>query len=215
QVAPDGLAVPADMPGDGRDLPTPFPQSMNLHVFPPCEHGGGGLPSPAVELGRRQPEGSPLPPGGPCDGPQPGRSELGKFSDRVWGDSADPGQSVAWWWKAHTRRSSTGLCAPTRSRRRPSGSTPCTAGPRAEEVLSRDDFASMASWFGDVLTGEDLAVYKDAWRQPRALTGMLNWYRAADAGPPDPERGRPEGNFSCGVPPESLAVPVETLVVWV
>src|SRR2546430_9719625 len=64
---------------------------MNLHVFPPCEHGGGGLPSPAVELGRRQPEGSPLPPGGPCDGPQPGRSELGKFSDRVWGDSADPG----------------------------------------------------------------------------------------------------------------------------
>src|SRR5207245_6655850 len=95
QVAPDGLAVPADMPGDGRDLPTPFPQSMNLHVFPPCEHGGGGLPSPAVELGRRQPEGSPLPPGGPCDGPQPGRSELGKFSDRVWGDSADPGQSTS------------------------------------------------------------------------------------------------------------------------
>jgi len=81
-------------------------------------------------------------------------------------------------------------------------------------VLSRDDFASMASWFGDVLTGEDLAVYKDAWRQPRAVTGMRNWYRAADAGPPDPERGRPEGNFSCGVPPESLAVPVETLVVW-
>jgi pimeloyl-ACP methyl ester carboxylesterase len=86
--------------------------------------------------------------------------------------------------------------------------------PRAEEVLSRDDFAVMCSWFGDVLTDEDLAVYKDAWRQPGALTGMLNWYRAADAGPPDPERGRPEGNFSCGFPLESLTVRVPTLVIW-
>ena len=85
--------------------------------------------------------------------------------------------------------------------------------PRAEEVLARDDFAVMAAWFGDVMTDEDLAVYKDAWRQPGALVGMLNWYRAADAGPPDPERGRPEGNFRCGVPLEKLTVPVPTLVI--
>jgi epoxide hydrolase 4 len=86
--------------------------------------------------------------------------------------------------------------------------------PRAEEVLSRNDFAVMCSWFGDVLTEADLAVYKEAWRQPGALTGMLNWYRAADLGPPDPERGRPEGNGTCGLDVESLTVSVPTLVIW-
>jgi epoxide hydrolase 4 len=86
--------------------------------------------------------------------------------------------------------------------------------PRAEEVLSRNGFAVMCSWFGDVLTEADLAVYKEAWLQPGALTGMLNWYRAADLGPPDPGRGRPEDNGTCGLDVESLTVSVPTLVIW-
>jgi epoxide hydrolase 4 len=86
--------------------------------------------------------------------------------------------------------------------------------PRAEEVLSRDDFAIMCTWFGEFLTDDDLAVYRDAWRQPGALTGMLNWYRAADVGPPDPERGRPEGSGSCGLALDSLLVRAPTLVLW-
>jgi pimeloyl-ACP methyl ester carboxylesterase len=85
--------------------------------------------------------------------------------------------------------------------------------PKAEEVLARDDFAHMCSWFADVLTDDDMAVYRDAWRQPGALTGMLNWYRAADAGPPDPQRGRSDGNFTCGFPSESLTVQIPTLVI--
>src|SRR5690606_10674709 len=28
-------------------------------------------------------------------------------------------------------------------------------------------------------TDDDLAAYRQAWSQPGALTGMLNWYRAA------------------------------------
>jgi pimeloyl-ACP methyl ester carboxylesterase len=31
----------------------------------------------------------------------------------------------------------------------------------------------------EAFTGEDLARYKEAWGQPGALTGMVNWYRAA------------------------------------
>ena len=80
--------------------------------------------------------------------------------------------------------------------------------------MSRNDFGHLAFVFTGILTNEEFAVCKEAWRQPGALTGMLNYYRAADAGPPDPERGRPEGNFTSGLPPESLTVHAPTLVIW-
>jgi len=52
-----------------------------------------------------------------------------------------------------------------------------------EALLRRNDWAALAQ----VLTGssrpgtfsqEDLALYRAAWNQPGAITGMLNWYRA-------------------------------------
>jgi pimeloyl-ACP methyl ester carboxylesterase len=48
-------------------------------------------------------------------------------------------------------------------------------------------------------SGEDLARYRRAWGQDGALTGMLNWYRAAARHPPISRSGR---------------VDVPTLVVW-
>ncbi|GGD16178.1 alpha/beta fold hydrolase [Aureimonas glaciei] len=36
-------------------------------------------------------------------------------------------------------------------------------------------------------SAEDLALYRQAWRQPRALTSMLNWYRALRYRPSYPE----------------------------
>jgi pimeloyl-ACP methyl ester carboxylesterase len=55
--------------------------------------------------------------------------------------------------------------------------------PEAEERLSANNFEKllgMLSRFGPQpwLTPEKRAGYLEAWRQPGALTGMLNWYRA-------------------------------------
>ena len=47
---------------------------------------------------------------------------------------------------------------------------------------------------------EDLARYREAWRQPGAMRSMVNWYRAAIRG-----SGRPFG---------PRRVPVETVVLW-
>ncbi len=52
-----------------------------------------------------------------------------------------------------------------------------------ERFLARDDFANLARAVRGgrpgTCTAEDLAVYREAWRQPGALTAMVNWYRAA------------------------------------
>ncbi len=53
-----------------------------------------------------------------------------------------------------------------------------------EWILSRNDFRNMkrmlvGSGRKSTFTLQDLAEYKKAWSQPGALTGMLNWYRAA------------------------------------
>ena len=45
----------------------------------------------------------------------------------------------------------------------------------------------LAGWaFGEsqAFTAEDLEQYKQAWAQPGAITGMLNWYRAVRKAPP-------------------------------
>lgn len=53
-----------------------------------------------------------------------------------------------------------------------------------EWILSRNDFRNMkrmlvGSGRKSTFTLQDLMEYKKAWLQPGALTGMLNWYRAA------------------------------------
>jgi pimeloyl-ACP methyl ester carboxylesterase len=52
-----------------------------------------------------------------------------------------------------------------------------------EHLIARDDFSfakrSLRSDSKDAFTDEDLERYVDAWSQPGALTGMINYYRAA------------------------------------
>ena len=51
-----------------------------------------------------------------------------------------------------------------------------------------------------VFTNNDLNLYRQAWAQPKALTSMLNWYRAVMQKPPKP--------------PDNLRVTVPTLMIW-
>jgi len=88
-------------------------------------------------------------------------------------------------------------------------------GPQAEETLSANGYAMLTSMVlggglkNGTLTDADKQMYVDAWSQPGALTGGLNYYRAAAIGPPAPgEAARPAD----AVPP--LVVRVPTLVIW-
>jgi epoxide hydrolase 4 len=87
--------------------------------------------------------------------------------------------------------------------------------PRAETLLSENDFARMSKllagmgqnvqWF----TPEVQARYKDCWR--RGLTGALNYYRASPLHPAtDTEPGAP----AVRLPRELVTVNVPTLVIW-
>ena len=85
--------------------------------------------------------------------------------------------------------------------------------PEAERILSENNYAYLReNTFGDLikqgyLTEEDLKVYLEAWSQPGALTGGLNYYRATRV---DALEGKPQ-------PPideSRLIVRVPTLVIW-
>lgn len=70
-----------------------------------------------------------------------------------------------------------------------------------EDLLVANDFAILSGMFEGVLTEDELAAYKEAWGQPRAIEGGLNWYRA---------------NFADGLPniDRELTVSVPTTVMW-
>jgi pimeloyl-ACP methyl ester carboxylesterase len=76
----------------------------------------------------------------------------------------------------------------------------------AEEALSANGYAALVQVvMGEglktgVFSEDDKAAYMEAWSQPGALTGALNYYRAAGMGPPS--RGG------------DLIVRVPTLVIW-
>ena len=85
--------------------------------------------------------------------------------------------------------------------------------PEAEAALSANNYAALVA---GVLNGvqpsgsvsdEEKRAYLEAWSRPGALTGGLNYYRAAKIGPP-----------ADGQPLPALAVktkiPVPTLVIW-
>jgi epoxide hydrolase 4 len=64
-----------------------------------------------------------------------------------------------------------------------------------ERALRKDDYENLIRALrrtsrGGTFTDEDLRVYREAWAQPGALTGMLNWYRAGlrvrASAPPSP-----------------------------
>src|SRR5438132_8498230 len=86
----------------------------------------------------------------------------------------------------------------------------------AESLLSADNYARMVAMLtrgggGAWLTDADRARYLAAWSQPGALTGGLNYYRAAGVGPPAAD-GTPARSF--GRDPRRLTVTVPTLVIW-
>ncbi len=74
-----------------------------------------------------------------------------------------------------------------------------------ERFYRRDNFGGgLAALRGSSRRGtfadDDIARYREAWSQPGALTGMINWYRAIIQHPPSIKRD------------ERIAVP--TLLIW-
>ena len=88
----------------------------------------------------------------------------------------------------------------------------------AEQTLSAHNYAALVeAVMGEGLkrgffTEQDREAYIEAWSQPGALTGGLNYYRAARIGPPTGEGGASETNFAASMP--ALTVNVPTLVIW-
>jgi pimeloyl-ACP methyl ester carboxylesterase len=73
----------------------------------------------------------------------------------------------------------------------------------AEEALSANHYAALVQVMPGHFSEADKAAYIEAWSQPGALTGGLNYYRAAQLGPPSTGGGSTD--FSVRVP---------TLVIW-
>ena len=90
-------------------------------------------------------------------------------------------------------------------------------GPKAEETLSANSYAMLTTMVlgggmkNGTITDADRQMYVDAWSQPGALTGGLNYYRAAGIGPPPPA-GDATPRAAEPIPP--LVVRVPTLVIW-
>jgi pimeloyl-ACP methyl ester carboxylesterase len=106
--------------------------------------------------------------------------------------------------------------------------------PQAETTLSANSYEWLTGMvLGDGLkagsvTEADRKIYVEAWSQPGALTGGLNYYRAAGVGPPP--RAAIETAASTSTPPPASApasgeaaaplnlppmvVRVPTLVIW-
>jgi len=87
--------------------------------------------------------------------------------------------------------------------------------PDAEELLARNNYAVLVnSLLEDGLkqgyfTEEDRKAYIEAWSQPGALTGGLNYYRAAHLGP-----FTGESDEFLSADPSLFTVKVPTLVIW-
>ena len=105
--------------------------------------------------------------------------------------------------------------------------------PQAEANLSADSYAALtAAVLGGGLkdgtvTPADKAAYIEAWSQPGALTGGLNYYRASGVGPPPPVDAPAAATTTAGTAtaagppaaatanqPPPLIVRVPTLVIW-
>jgi pimeloyl-ACP methyl ester carboxylesterase/catechol 2,3-dioxygenase-like lactoylglutathione lyase family enzyme len=90
--------------------------------------------------------------------------------------------------------------------------------PGAESMLSANNYAMLdAAVLGEGLksgyfTAADHQAYLEAWSQPGALTGGLNYYRAAHIGPPTGDAADFTASPSADVSAMSIRVP--TLVIW-
>ncbi|MGI8551466.1 MAG: alpha/beta fold hydrolase [Dehalococcoidia bacterium] len=90
--------------------------------------------------------------------------------------------------------------------------------PQAEASLSANNYAGLVNAVlakgleQGHFTETDRDAYIEAWSQPGALTGGLNYYRAARIGPPSGESGETGGNYA--IDQSSLTVKIPTLVIW-
>ena len=89
------------------------------------------------------------------------------------------------------------------------------SGPDSERILAENDYASLMKIFaadshkGARIDPETEAYFRNAWAQPGALTGGLNYYRASYVKPPS------TGSGSGGhAPTPSFNIRVPTLVIW-
>jgi pimeloyl-ACP methyl ester carboxylesterase len=91
-------------------------------------------------------------------------------------------------------------------------------GPQAEATLSANSYALLTSMVlgaglkDGTVSDSDKAMYLEAWSQPGALTGGLNYYRASGIGPPAPTT--PGSTPAPAAAAPSLVVRVPTLVIW-
>ncbi len=89
--------------------------------------------------------------------------------------------------------------------------------PQPEEMLAANEFSMMDQIMGRIggagaqLTDEERAVYHEAWSQPGALQGGLNYYRAARMGEQVTAGGVPE-EYESKITSQTVEVP--TLVIW-
>jgi len=89
--------------------------------------------------------------------------------------------------------------------------------PEPEEMLAANEFSMMDDIMRRiggrhaVLTDEDRAAYHEAWGQPGALRGGLNYYRAARMGEQVAAGGVPE-EYASKITARTVDVP--TLVIW-
>jgi pimeloyl-ACP methyl ester carboxylesterase len=81
---------------------------------------------------------------------------------------------------------------------------------KAERVLSENGYARLLGAFSDLDAAARGALLQ-AWSQPGALTGGLNYYRASPLYPPSPED---PGAARLQLKADDFVVRVPTLVVW-
>jgi pimeloyl-ACP methyl ester carboxylesterase len=81
---------------------------------------------------------------------------------------------------------------------------------KAERVLSENGYERLLGAFTDLDEGARKALL-EAWSQPGALTGGLNYYRASVMYPPTPQD---PGARKLQLKPEDFVVRVPTLVLW-
>ena len=91
--------------------------------------------------------------------------------------------------------------------------------PGAEAILSENNYArlmDMVTQFGSKWEMPDdvRQKYIDAWSQPGALTGGLNYYRASPLYPPTSAEDEERIKSIINLPPEMLEVKAPTLVIW-
>jgi pimeloyl-ACP methyl ester carboxylesterase len=91
------------------------------------------------------------------------------------------------------------------------------SSPEPEEMLAANDFAMMDQIMqriggsGARLTDDERAAYRQAWSEPGALRGGLNYYRAARMGEQVAAGGVPE-EYEAKITSQTVEVP--TLVIW-